>query len=221
MIIIGIEVYNAVMITAFCIGQLSPLFVYNLNIALIAAMAYGPTILRIFLGITDNKGIGHKAKRLVVLSSLFRIFDWSMVMVGFTITAAMKEIGCPDLWIFLLLWVGYTVQSRMEIFASDHFPEDDITLMKGIRRLVDGLMRESRIWGIAAEFTAFIRIMLSDGVGCMAIYYRPCLPISRISQIVLLIFAAGLHMAIWFALYLKGYDGILPLLRDVIHLIRQ
>lgn len=214
----GIEIFNAVAITAFCIGQLGFLFIYNINMVFRVVMAYGPTTLRIFLGVVNNEEIGHKSKRLLVLSSLFRLFDWGMIAVGFLVTTLAKEIGrFPNWSIFLLLWTGYVLQSRFEIFANDRFLNDDITLMKGLRRLVDALMAESRFWGFVGETVVFIRISVWDGVGCMAIYYRPFLPASRFLKTILLILAAGLHIAIWFTIYIKGYDGIYPLLRDIYH----
>lgn len=171
-------------------------------------------VLRIFLGTNKPEEIKARAKRLAVLVPAFRIFDWSMVFAGGAITIALKEFGLGNLTIFLLLWFAYVIQARIEIFANDKFDQDDITLMEGLRRWIDACFGISFVLGIFAEALAFLRVAIWDGAGCMAILYRPLLPQSKMLRILLLIIFAGIHMAIWFRLYLLGYSSVFSLLKD-------
>jgi len=178
------------------------------------AVAKVAAALRIFLGTDKPKEIKKKAMRLAVLVPAFRVFDWSMVLVGGAITVALKEFGLGNLTIFMLLWLGYVIQARVEIFANDKFAQDDITLMEGLRRWINVCFEISLARGILAETLAFTRVAVWDGAGCMAILYRPLLPPSRVLRIFLLIAFAGIHMFIWFQLYLLGYNSVFAFLKD-------
>jgi len=170
--------------------------------------------LRIFLGSNKPEEMKVRAKRLAVFVPAFRIFEWSMVFAGGAITIALKEFGLGNLTIFLLLWSAYVFQAKIEIFANDKFNQDDITLMEGLRRWIDACFGISVILGILAEALAFLRVAIWDGAGCMAILYRPLLLHSKVLRIFLLIIFAGIHMLIWFQLYLLGYSSIFSLLKD-------
>ena len=171
-------------------------------------------VLRIFLGTNKPEEMKTRAKRLAVLVPAFRIFDWSMVLAGGAITVALKEFGLGNSTIFLLLWFAYIIQARIEIFANDKFDRDDITLMEGLRRWINTCFGISFVLGVLAEALAFLRVAIWDGAGCMAILYRPLLPQSKMLRIFLLIIFAGIHMAIWFQLYLLGYSTVFSLLKD-------
>lgn len=137
--------------------------------------------------------------------------DWLLVGVTAMLVVFLKSIDFSDLAVFAVLWVGNVLVSWSVVFANDK-TGIDLTLMQGLRRLVDATTERSRFFGIICEAVVLVRLTIWDGPDQLFIYFRKHLPQSTAFRVSFFLGASGVQMAIWTLLYVSGYEEITQLI---------
>jgi small basic protein len=160
---------------------------------------------------TPEKSVGGKAVLTALLVPTVYALDWVLVGLTAALVGGMVAAGAREWQIWLVLWALNLILSGAVILGGDRLGVD-LTLMQGVRRLVDMAVRQSRAVGRTIEAAVTIRLLLWDGPDQLLIFMRPRCS-SRTARAVLFIAAGGLQMLLWTRIYLLGLEGIGDLLR--------
>jgi hypothetical protein len=137
--------------------------------------------------------------------------EWALMGATASLVAMLKLYGVGDVSVFFILWIGNLVLSGAIVKFNDS-TEVDITLMEGLRRLVDAAFVKSKIAGIVIEALVLIRLIIWDGASYFIIFFRSRIT-KRSTKILIFVAASGIQMAAWTMLYIAGYNKFSDLLK--------
>jgi hypothetical protein len=144
--------------------------------------------------------------------------EWALLGATGTLVIILKSANfwgyeLTDLEIFFILWIGNMLIEASMVWFNDKV-DVDVTLMEGLRRLVDTAFLKSKIAGLIIEIIVVIRLVVWDGSGYFIIFFRDRLS-KKATQLAFFVLASGFQMAIWTALYVAGYKGFSELFKKL------
>jgi hypothetical protein len=170
--------------------------------------------LQIFFGVSSVEEMRKRGLSMALIIPAIRWGEWALLGATGALVTVLKSVSfwgfqVTDIGIFLILWIGNMAIEASMVWFNDKV-DVDVTLMEGLRRLVDNAFLKSKIAGLIIETIVVIRLVVWDGSGYFIIFFRDRLS-KKATQLVLFVLASGFQMAIWTALYVAGYEGFLEL----------
>lgn len=169
------------------------------------------TLAKIFFGVDTFEAMKKKGFSMMLIVPAIRWGEWMLLGITGMLVVILKSWGIGDVSIFFILWGGNLVIETAMVLFNDS-TEVDVTLMEGLRRLVDMAFQKSIIAGSIIEIIVIIRLIIWDGAAYFIIFFRNRLT-GKFAKISLFIFAAGFQMAVWTLLYICGYNSFWELVR--------
>ncbi|MEI7890852.1 MAG: hypothetical protein WCI36_02690 [bacterium] len=142
---------------------------------------------------------------MMLIVPAIRWGEWMLLGATGAAVVALKAWGVGDVSIFFLLWAGNLLIEWCLIAFNDS-TDVDVTLMEGLRRLVDKAFEQSLILGIVIEILVVVRLIIWDGAAYFIIFFQKRL-VRKSLKISLFVFSCGLQMAVWTVLYIYGYES--------------
>ncbi|MDD5464451.1 MAG: hypothetical protein PHP62_04840, partial [Candidatus Moranbacteria bacterium] len=169
------------------------------------------TLAKIFFGVDSFEEMKKRGFSMMLIVPAIRWGEWVLLGTTASVVIALKAWGFGDVSIFFILWIGnLTIEFLMVEFNDS--TEIDVTLMEGLRRLVDTAFTKSIFAGIVIEALVILRLVIWDGSAYFIIFFRNRLQ-SRTVKNGLFIFASGFQMAVWTGLYIYGYNNFSELFK--------
>ena len=145
-----------------------------------------------------------------VLVPSFYLTEWLLVSLSAAVYAGLRSQGLSTQAIWLLLWAANLAISGGFVLCNDRW-QVDLTLMEGLRRLINATGCRRHWLGRSLEIAIFVRLLIWDGPCQLLIFFRERLP-SRAARMGFFIATSGLQMLLWSQLYAVGYDHLGALL---------
>ena len=118
----------------------------------------------------------------------------------------LRKYNVQDSLIFVILWAGNMLVSGMVVYIGRK-TRTDLTLMEGLRRLIDKTIERSKKIGLLIEAVLFIRLIIWDGADQFIIFFDKRLK-SSLAKVAVFVLVSGIQMAIWTVLFIKGYESL-------------
>ena len=163
----------------------------------------------LFLGARHATEAKRNSLKIAVAFPVVSWLDWVLVGVAVALVGVLKEYGVADTVVFLILWLGNMLVSGSIVYIGRK-TQTDLTLMEGLRRLVDKTTEKTRTTGILLEVFLFFRLLLWDGADQFIVFFDRRLK-STGAKIAVFVAASGIQMAIWTVLFIKGYESLTEL----------
>ena len=163
-------------------------------------------ILLLFLGTRHSQDAKRNSLKLAVAFPATRGLDWLLVGCTAGLVGLLKKINMPDSLIFVILWAGNMLLSGMVVYIGRK-TRTDLTLMEGLRRLIDKTIERSKKIGLLIEAVLFIRLIIWDGADQFIIFFDKRLKTMAV-KVAVFVLVSGIQMAIWTALFVKGYESL-------------
>jgi hypothetical protein len=171
-------------------------------------------LFKIFFGVESAEEMKKRGLAIALVVPAIRWGEWALVGATATLVALLKTWGLGDITIFFILWMGNLLISGGIVKLNQALADVDVTLMEGLRRLIDAAINKSRIAGFLMEFLIVIRLIVWDGASYFIIFFHSRFN-AQWKKRVAFIMASGVQMAIWTALYVAGYNSFSELFRKL------
>jgi len=168
---------------------------------------------KIFFGVDSFEDMKKRGLSMLLIVPAIRWGEWLLLGATGTAVAALKVWGVGDVSIFFILWAG-NMAIEYGLIAFNESTDVDVTLMEGLRRLVDKAFEKSLIFGIMIECLVVARLIIWDGAAYFIIFFEKRLTKKSV-KICMFVFSCGLQMAVWTVLYLYGYESFSELFRKL------
>ncbi len=170
------------------------------------------TLARIFFGVESFAEMKKRGFSMMLMVPAIRWGEWALLGITGSVVVSLKAAGVGNIAIFFILWIGNLVIEAAMVKFNDS-TTIDITLMEGLRRLVDAAFKKSAVAGIVIEILVVIRLLVWDGSAYFIIFFRNRLP-NKFMKISTFILAAGFQMAVWTGLYVLGFESFTELVKE-------
>jgi hypothetical protein len=168
---------------------------------------------KIFFGADSFEEMRKKGLSMMLIVPAIRWGEWALLGLTGAAVIALKAWGLGDVSIFFILWFGNLVVEYC-LIKFNNSTDVDVTLMEGLRRLVDKAFEKSLIAGFLIEVVVIARLIIWDGAAYFMIFFEKRLK-EKSLKVGLFIFSAGLQMAVWTVLYSHGYEGFTELIKKI------
>lgn len=160
----------------------------------------------VFLGAESVEEMRKKGLTLSLAVPVIRWMDWVLMGATASFVGFLKFHAVPEWVIFLILWILNMVLSASVIFAAVK-TGTDLTLMEGLRRLVDAVIGKSKTAGLMLEAVVIGRLLLWDGADQFIVFLKRRI-VGVPARVAAFILVSGFQMAVWTVLYGAGYDSL-------------
>jgi len=149
-----------------------------------------------------------------ILAPSFYVLELGLLATAASLFSALKnhEFTTTDIW--LIFWLSNLLISTTIVRMNDRV-EADITLMQGLRMLINAAIVRSRWIGLTLEILIVFRLLIWDGAYQLLIFSRKRVKTER-GRFLLLTFASGFQMFIWTEIYSIGYDNFFIFFQNMI-----
>jgi hypothetical protein len=169
------------------------------------------TLLKIFFGFDNVVEMRKRGLSMALIVPAIRWGEWMLMGMTASLVVLLKTYNLGDVEIFFILWIGNLVIATAMVKFNDS-TDVDVTLMEGLRRLVDAAFQKAWFAGLVIEIIVLIRLIVWDGAGYFIIFFRNRIEALSV-KIAVFIIASGFQMAVWCVLYIYGYDNFSSLLK--------
>lgn len=163
-------------------------------------------LIEIFLGSEDLREMKKKGLSMSYLVPSVWILDFVMVgITGVLVAFLQKYMELGYVYIFSILFFGNMIISGAVVYWNSK-TETDITMMEGLRRLINFLIEKKLFLGIVVEVIIFFRLLIWDGPDQFIVFFGYRLK-SKFSKVAIFTTASFCQMAIWTYAYMKGVES--------------
>jgi len=176
-------------------------------------------LLKIFFGVENAAEMRKKGLALALVVPAVRWGEWALVgatatLVALLKTICIKEYCFTDIGIFFVLWIGNLFLSGGIVKLNQSLADVDVTLMEGLRRLIDAAIHKSKLWGWILEAVILVRLIIWDGAAYFIIFFHKRINMQWKKRAAFIL-ASGVQMAIWTVLYLAGFNSFSELFKKM------
>lgn len=169
---------------------------------------------KFFLGVDDESILMEKGLEVGLLFGALNILDYTLVGVTAVIVGFLRYHELSEVQIFLILWIGNMILSGTTVYAQRK-TGIDMTLMEGLRRVVNAAIEKNRTKGLLLESLIITRLIIWNGPDQFILFFHERI-VTRGGKAAMFVFASAIQMAVWTGLYSIGYDSFTELFKAIV-----
>lgn len=203
---------------------------YNFGVIIGLSVAVAITVLSIanwkvfdiasdaFFDVNDSDDVEDETQKVAATIAkriFFTILSYGLAVLSILFVVVAKKVSLPYLATIVVMWLVIDIPSAAVSVWIYERKGIDITLGRSYRRMVNAILKQSRVAGIIAMTYEATMSSFWSGPDYSVIFFKDELG-TKMRMVIALVAITAVHAVLWTTVYWFGYDNITEFIRFIL-----